>query len=253
MKTLVATALFLTLFLNSACREKSGEKEGAAKMGVAQVRFSPAEGETWTYKAEVKLDPSARFPAGLIDTGPEGSASTFQKTRRYLGLMPVTADSDEKAHCFEISKDGRVEEREFSIFNEEGILARAWQKAGGERMVIEPTVLVPAQEPPGSVWSREVPDPNNPSGSPMFSRQFQYFGKEQLQVMGQSQTAHRVKISGKTGPLHLQRDLWFVDNLGFVKERKAYYLIIESDAEASSNKRIALIEEILVQHEIPEK
>lgn len=249
MKTALKTAFLLLLLLSPACRKQEEPK----KKAIDQVRFAPVEGETWTYKVDVQLDPSARLPAGLIDTGAEGSDSTYQKVRRYLGLLPVTAGSEEMAHCFEVSKDNRVEEREFSLFTEKGILARAWQKSGGERMVFEPTVLVPAQEPPGAVWSLSVVDPNNPSGSAMFARQFQYFGKEELLVMGQKLSAHRVKSSGKTGPLHLQRDFWFVDMLGFVKERKAYYLIIESDTEENSSRRIALIEEVLVDHQVPEK
>lgn len=237
MKTAFLISLLLATVLLAACRE---EPEPDKKPAIDQVRFSPKEGERWIYKVEVSLDPSARIPTGLIDGGEEGPSSTYVKERVYLGQRIVEAGKTEKAHCFEILKDGRKRELEFSIINEDGILTRAWQEAGKERFVMDPVLLVPAQLVPGSVWSMSLPNPNDPGGPPMFSRQFQYFGIEELLVMGQPKKAHRVKVYGRTGPLNLQRDYWFVDQLGLVKERKAYY---------SDEARVALVEETLSKHE----
>lgn len=234
-------SLLLTTLFFVACRDKPEAKKEAS---IDQVRFSPEEGEKWIYKVEVSLDPSAHVPSGLIEAGPEGSESSYQKERVYLGQRPVEAGSKEMTYCFEISKKNQKQEREFSLINSEGILSRAWQEVGKERIIMDPILLVPAKLVPGAVWDASLPNPNDPGGAPMFYRRFQYYGIEEIQVLGQSQRAHRVKVYGKTGPLELQRDYWFVDQLGFVKERKAYY---------SQEKRLALVEETLVKHERPEK
>ena len=240
MKTATQISLLLATFLLTACREDPGPETQA---GIEPILLSPSEGERWVYKVEVSLDPTAQIPSGVIDAGPEGSETTYQKERRYLGLKPLKANSDEQAHCFEISKDRRVQELEFSLIDERGISTRAWQEAGKERILMEAVLLVPTSEVPGSVWSMSLPDPNDPGGAPMFYRQFQYYGLEEILVMGQSQKAHRIKVFGKTGPVELQRDFWFVNQLGFVKERKSYY---------SEKTRLALIEEVLIEHYLPE-
>ncbi|MGJ8725906.1 MAG: hypothetical protein ACSHYB_15230 [Roseibacillus sp.] len=241
MKTAFHMSLLLTALFFAACREKT---ESPKESSIDQVRFTPQEGEKWVYKVEISLDPTARVPSGVIDAGPEGSESTYQKERVYLGQRPVKEGSKEMAHCFEISKNGRKQEQEFSLINGEGILSRAWQEAGKERIIMDPILLVPAKKVPGAVWDASLPNPNDPGGPPMFYRRFHYYGIEEIQVMGQPRRAHRVKVLGKTGPLQLQRDFWFVDQLGFVKERKAYY---------SEESRLALVEESLVEHVRPEK
>lgn len=243
MKTAFQMSLLLATVLFTACREES-KSEPSKKPTIAQVRFSPAEGERWVYKVEVGLDPGAQIPAGIADVGPEGVSSDYRKERVYLGLKPVEAESKEMAHCFEVFKGGRKQELEFSLINEEGILTRAWQEAGKERILMPPVLLVPAKLSPGSIWEMNLPNPNDPGGVPMFYRQFRYFGLEEIQVMGQSRHAHRVKIFGKTGQLELQRDFWFVDQLGIVKERKAYY---------AQEKRLVLVEETLIEHRVPEQ
>lgn len=241
MKTAFQCLFLLATALLLACREEP-EADIPAQTSIAQVRFTPQEGERWVYQVEVNLDPGARIAAEIVEAGPEGASSKYQKERVYLGQMPVAEGTEEKAHCFEITKGGKKEELEFLLISEEGLLTRAWQPAGGERILMDPVLLVPAQLPPGSIWSMNLPNPNDPGGPPMFYRQFRYFGMEEVQVMGQSRQAHRVKIFGKTGGLELQRDFWFVDQLGIVKERKAYY---------AQEKRLALVEEFLLEHESP--
>ena len=241
MKTAFQMSLLFATLLLTACQDESpAEMEVSAD----QVRFSPQVGEKWTYKVEVSLDPAARVPAGLIEAGPEGSETSYQKERVYLGQVPLEKGSKEMTYGFEVSKNGRKYEREFCLVNEQGILSRAWQEAGKERIIMDPILLVPAEKVPGSVWDAGLPNPNDPGGPPMFYRRFHYYGIEEIQVLGQTQQAHRVKVYGKTGPIQLQRDYWFVDQLGFVKERKAYY---------SDESRLALIEETLVKHVRPEK
>ena len=241
MKTVFQMSLLFATLLLTACREES---ESLKEIPVDQVRFSPEVGEKWVYKVEVSLDPTARVPSGLIEAGPEGSETTYQKERVYLGQLPVEEGSEEMTYGFEVSKNGRKQEREFCLVTEEGIFSRAWQEAGKERIIMDPILLIPAEKVPGSVWDASLPNPNDPGGPPMFYRRFNYYGIEEIQVMGQSRKAHRVKVYGKTGPLKLQRDFWFVDQLGWVKERKAYY---------SDESRLALIEETLVEHIVPKK
>ena len=241
MKTVCQMLLLFTALLSTACQEES---EAMKEAPVDQVRFSPQVGEKWIYKVRVSLDPTAQLPSSLIEAGPEGTETTFEKERVYLGQLPVEEGSEETAYCFEVSKNGRKHEREFCLVNEEGIFSRAWQEADKERIVMDPILLVPAEKVPGAVWDAALPNPNDPGGPPMFYRRFHYFGIEEIQVMGQAREAHRVKVYGKTGPIKLQRDYWFVDQLGFVKERKAYY---------SDDRRLSLIEETLVDHVLPEK
>ncbi len=241
MKTAFPIALLLATVLLTACREEP-EPEAEETPAISRVRFTPTEGERWIYKVEVSLDPEARVPTGLVG-GAEGASSDYLKERVYLGLKPIEAGSDELAHCFEVSKGGRKEELEFSLITEEGILTRAWQEAGKERILMPPVLMVPAKLDPGSLWDMNLPNPNDPGGPPMFYRQFRYFGMEDVLVLGQNQKAHRVKVFGKTGQLELQRDFWFVDQLGIVKERKAYY---------AQKKRLALVEETLTKHDKPE-
>ena len=241
MKTVLQLSLLLTTFFCASCEETSDSQK---KQSIDQLRFSPQVGEKWVYKVEVSYDTKERLPLGLIEAGPEGGESSFLKESVYLGQRPLMAESKELTYCFEVSKNGRKEELEFSLITGDGIFSRAWQKAGKERIIVDPVLLVPAKKPPGSVWEASLPNPNDPGGPPMFYRRFYYYGTEEVQVMGQTLRAHRVKVHGKTGPLQLQRDYWFVDQLGFVKERKAYY---------SDEKRLALIEETLVEHVRPDK
>lgn len=236
IQILLLLAAILITSLTTSCREEESGDDGK----VDRLRFNPVEGESWVYDVEVTLDPSARNLKGSIDIGPEGGNSRYEKVRHYLGLKPVADGSEELAHCFEVSKEGKVQEREFSQMTDRGIVTRAWQEAGKERLIMdEPILLVPAKKVPGSLWSRRVPNPNDPAGPPMFSRQFQYFGLEEILVLGEKRNAHRVKVVGITGQLELQRDFWFVNQIGFVKERKAYY---------SQKKRLILVEETLVSH-----
>lgn len=240
MKTATQISLLLATVLLISCRKEPASGETAE---VESVLLSPREGERWVYQVEVALDPTAQIPSEIIDVGSEGATTSYQKERRYLGLKPLQATEDEEAHCFEIMKADRVEELEFSVIDKEGVSTRGWQKAGKDRILMEAVLLVPANQVPGTVWSKSLPNPNDPGGAPMFYRQFQYFGLEELMVMGQSRKAHRVKVFGKTGPVELQRDYWFVNHLGFVKERKSYF---------SQQKRLAFIEEVLIEHHVPE-
>lgn len=242
MKTAFPISLLLATVLFTACRDQAEIRPEGGPAN-SQIRFNPIKGERWVYKVEVNLDPEAQVPAGVLEEGPEGVTSDYQKERVYLGLQPVQADSEEMAHCFEVLKGGRRAELEFSLINEEGILTRAWQEAGKERILMPPILMVPANLAPGSIWNMSLPNPNDPGGTPMFFRQFRYFGIEDLLVLGQKRQAHRVKVFGKTGQLELQRDFWFVEQLGIVKERKAYY---------AQEKRLVLVEETLTEHRKPE-
>ncbi len=238
MKTAPWLALLLVPCLLMACRDQAKKEEEKDSLS-GQVRFSPEEGERWVYQVEVRLDPDARTTKGVVESGPEGAVSDYLKERVCLGLKQVVDGSSELAHCFQVSEGGNVRQLEFILIDDKGISTRAWQESGRERILMNPIVLIPSQEPPGATWAMSLPNPNDPGGDPMFSRQFRYFGLEKLQVLGEDRSAHRVKVVGRTGALLLQRDFWFVDQLGIVKERKAYY---------SEEKRVALVEEELTEY-----
>ena len=241
MKTAFKMLLLALPLLVIACKEETDPQDQAK---IERLRFSPVENERWVYKVAVTLDPSARNEDGKIESGSEGVTSSYEKVRRYLGAKPVQEGSEVLADCFEVSKAGKVEELEFNQMTEEGLVTLAWQEKGGERLVLaEPVLVFPAKKVPGSLWALSQPNPNDPDGHPMFSRQFQYFGIEEVEVMGDTRKAHRVKIVGRTGQFGIQRDLWFVNQLGIVKERVARY---------GGKKRLALFEEVLVAHERPE-
>lgn len=210
----------------------------------AVVSLSPVVGETWVYDATVKLDSGAKGFENVLEEGPDGEFRTFyQKSRRFLG-MKTPKEGVEPAYCFEVSQNEEPTEREYSVVTEEGIFSRGSQKTGQALMYFEPPILmIPAKRLPGEGWQMELPNPNDPSGPPMVFRRFSYFGVEKIQIMGSEEEAHRVKIYGKTGPLEIQRDIWYSNRLGFVKDRKAYFL---------PDRRLALIEEILVEHQVPE-
>ncbi len=242
MKTvlLLLKLSFLAFPLLISCEKK---KEQSEEGNLEELIFNPVVGESWKFEGTITLDPSARNLEGLLAEGNEGSSNTYQKERRYLGLKPLEDGSEKMAHNFEIRENNKVKSLEFGIVNQQGIMTLGGQEAGKERLLLaEPILLIPADDVPGSIWSISVPNPNDLDGDPMFARQFRYFGTEQIEILGQVRKAYRVKSFGRTGDLKLQRDFWFVSNLGFVKERKAYY---------AQKKRLALIEEILVAHDVP--
>lgn len=239
MKTLCRwILLFSGVALLAGCQKKR-----PSETVVEERVFTPKVGESWTYQVDVILDPTADLPEGIIERGPEGVLTRYSKQRFYRGLKEMD-DKGEMTHCFEVFKDGLLFETEFSLFNDEGIFSRGWKKSDESLIVMAPPVLlVPSKFQPGVTWTMSLPNPNDPSGPPMFHRQFQYFGEETITIMNQSMVAHRVKVFGKTGPVELQRDFWFSDRIGFLKERRAYYI---------PSKRIALFDEELVEHEVPE-
>lgn len=208
------------------------------------VTLAPVVGETWIYDATVKLDSGAKGFENVLQEGPDGEFRTYyQKGRRFLG-MQAPKEGVEPAFCFEVTQNQEPIEREYCFITEEGIFSRGSRKIGQALMYFEPPILmIPAQRLPGEGWQMELPNPNDPSGPPMVFRRFSYFGLEKIEVMGREEEAHRVKIYGKTGPLEIQRDIWYSNRLGFVKDRKAYFL---------PDRRLALIEEILVEHNLPE-
>ncbi|MEM9081394.1 MAG: hypothetical protein AAGC74_11955 [Verrucomicrobiota bacterium] len=210
--------------------------------GLPPLVFAPVVGEEWEFEVTVSLDPEAEISKDLVVSGPEGPRTTYKKLRRYVGRK-----EPEKGkgfyHCFEVYKEGELAEYEFMELNRLGIHARGWQQAGQSLILMNsPAMVVPSLEDAGAVWSLSLPNPNNPSGPPMMFREFRYFGIEPVEVGKEFLQGRRVQVQGQTGPLSLQRDYWFVDNLGYVKERKAYYL---------PSKRVALMEEKLVAHRKP--
>ena len=241
MKAFIKISLLLSLALiASSCRNT----EQATKPEVLdRVRLSPVEGETWVYQVKVTLDSTdAQVPKSLLKFGPEGIKTSYEKRRRYLGLR-APREGAEKVYCFEITEDGKVTELEYTFQTEEGIFTRGSQKVGQTLMLMEPPVLIiPAQRLPGEGWQMGLPNPNDPTGPPMVFRRFSYFGVEELPVMNDVSAAHRVRILGKTGPIELQRDLYYSNKVGFVQDRRAYF---------SPEQRLALIEETLVEHIVP--
>lgn len=233
--------LLLAIFLITACEK---EENAPVELKGPGLILNLVEGEIWTYQVDVTLDPSARNASGQLKAGSEGVVSSYEKVRRYLGLKPIEADSEELAHCFEVSEGGKVKELEFCLIDERGVLAVASQKNGEQRFIMaEPFPMIPVDKVPGSAWSFSLPDTNDPGGAPMISRDFQYFGEEELTVLGEVRKAHRIRLIGKTGKTgQFQRDYWFVNQLGFVKERKSRFV---------QGKRLALFEESLISHERP--
>lgn len=207
--------------------------------------LAPVVGETWTYQATVKLDGGAQGFESVLEPGSDGGfRSSYEKERRFVG-MEAPQEGAEPAFCFEIILNDKPAEREYSLITEEGIFSRGSQKSGQALMFFDPPILlIPAKLLPGEGWEMGLPNPNDPSGPPMVSRRFSYFGIEKLEVMGREEEAHRVKIHGKTGPIEIQRDLWYSNTLGFIKDRKSYYL---------PDRRLALIEENLIEHKVPEQ
>lgn len=229
-------ALLLSILLPS-CRERV-----APETQSENVRFAPVVGESWTYEVTVRLSPGAQLPEGSAQAGPEGSVTKSHKIRRYVGEQ-VPEENFTKAHTFEVYQEGELSETEFSLFTPEGIFTSGSRKEGQAALLLDPPVLlVPENLPLSAVWDLALPNPNDPSGPPMIQRKFQYRGLEPLQVMGEKKMAHHVKVVGTTGPVQLQRDFWFVNSIGFVKERRGYY---------ANGKRLALMEEVLIEHEIP--
>jgi hypothetical protein len=225
----------LSLAAFSSCQKE----EIPAETRSERIYFDPEVGETWRYEVTVRLDPGVSLPEGIVETGPEGSRTEFTKESRYLGER-VPAEGYAEAHAFAIFKEGQRIQTEFSLFTEEGILTRGVKKTDEPAFVLDPPVLlVPEKLELAAVWPLELPNPNDPTGPPMVSRQFQYLGKEAIQTLGGRQEAHHVKVLGKTGPVRMQRDYWFVNRIGFVRERRAYYL---------DDRRVALLEEELVEH-----
>lgn len=230
--------VLLLAFLSPSCRKE----ESLPQTQSQNLRFNPVVGESWTYEVTVRLAPGAQLPTGSEPAGPEGVVTKFTKIRRYVGEGVPTPDF-EKAHTFEIYRDGELSEIEYSLFTPEGIFARGSKATGQSAFLLEPPVLlIPEDLAISSVWEVSLPNTNNPSGPPMVQRKFQYRGVGPIQVMGEGVQAHHVKVIGKTGPLQMQRDFWFVNSLGFVKERRSYYL---------DGKRVSLMEEVLTDHELP--
>lgn len=230
-------ALSLALVLPS-CRQRATLVETQSQ----NVRFDPVVGESWTYEVTVRLSPGAKLPEGAGPAGPEGAVTKFTKTRRYIGEQ-VPGENFPKAHVFEVFKDGELSETEFSLFTPDGIYASGSKTTGQSALMLEPPVLlVPEKLAMSSVWEVELPNTNDPSGPPMIQRKYQYRGVEPIQVLGSQHQAHHVKVIGQTGPLQVQRDYWFVNSIGFVKERRGYYI---------NGKRVTLMEEELKDHDIP--
>jgi hypothetical protein len=226
------------LVVFSSCQKEKAQVETQSK----RIYFEPEVGESWRYEVTVRLDPAVNLPAGVVEIGPEGSRTEFAKERRYLGKQ-IPAEGYGKAHAFAIFKEGKQVETEFSLFTEEGIMARGTKKTDEAAFILDPPVLVvPEKLELSASWPLELPNPNDPTGPPMVSRQFQYLGTETIQILGGRQEAYHVKVFGKTGPVQMQRDYWFVNQIGFVKERRAYYL---------GGQRVALLEEELVEHNQP--
>lgn len=234
----VRSAGLLFVMLLVGC-ERKVEETGGEEI----LRFKPEVGEEWVYEVRVTLDPSAQVPEGVVVMGTEGVKTSFRKTRRYLGMREPEEGVGEY-HCFEVLKDGELSETEYALISEDGVFTKGVKEEGAELILMAtPVKIVPTDVAPGEGWSLSLPDPNNPGGDPMMFRQFRYFGKETIVVLGKERKARRVQVEGRTGPLILQRDYWFVDGIGFVRERRSYYL---------PSKRVALMEEELVSHVQPE-
>ncbi|MDP0492102.1 MAG: hypothetical protein Q7Q71_13720 [Verrucomicrobiota bacterium JB023] len=228
----------LAVILTGCLEEKKQTAEPSALL------FSPRVGEEWVYEVKVTLDRSAQIPEGLLERGPEGIKENYQKTRTYRGIVEPAEGAGELS-CFEVRKDGGEPEYEYVILRSDAILAKGG-KLGDDAPVIlqKPLTLWKTSAKAGDAWGESLPDEAQPDGPPLMSRLFRYLGEEEIEVLGKTMKARHLRMEGNTGPLLLRHDYWFVDRIGYVKERRSYF---------SSDKRLMVMEEHLVEHNRPAK
>ncbi|MBK1853331.1 hypothetical protein JO972_00005 [Verrucomicrobiaceae bacterium 5K15] len=191
--------------------------------------WQPKVGDSWVYQVTIDVPKGSKLPDNVegqrIEELEDKQRASFIQTTVYKGVQEMSEGGAE-AHAFFVSNGKQLQEIQFMKITPTSVEAMGLKPEGKEPQDVKPLSraipLVMSDWKGGEAFPFMMDHVENGAKMRMI-RKFKVLGWETLETKAGKFQALHVLVTGKNGPIELNRSYWFSPGNGFIKEVKKYY------------------------------